>query len=164
MQCFVAPHGIGGTFKQALSEATHSNRQTRMKRTDLMQAEGMVFPYYQPIGQVVGAQVILGSPSAGCRGVGVCRVVPLSTRLQFECPLLPVKLGFVQGGRLKFLFEKASLTAEIKTRHFSAGVFQVSAGYSLPKFICRQLGCITHRIEPGIYAVMESDRYLAVEF
>jgi len=73
-------------------------------------------------------------------------------------------LGFVAEGKLRFLFEKAALSAEMQARHFGSGFFEVSVGCGLPRFVCKQLGCFSHITEPGIYPVTELDYCLLIEF
>lgn len=49
-------------------------------------------------------------------------------------------------------------------RHFGWMLFQVCEAYEIPARVSRHISEDKIRIQPGIYSVWESGRYLVIEF
>jgi hypothetical protein len=135
-----------------------------MKHTVFFQRERSVSPAEECSCRAINVQVVLGSPGAGCRGVGVCRIVPEGYRTPIGCPLTGAILGFSPGGKLKIMFDAASLSALQREKHFGWGIFRVETPFDVPLFACRRLGRSSYQIKPGTYPVREQQGFLAVEF
>lgn len=118
---------------------------------------------YEKTVKKVKAEVTLGSPSAGCGGVGICRVMA-AVEKRCACPTLTTWIGLTASGRLQFAFLKANLDEKTIRRHFRWALFQIIDAYELPERINRQLKAESLRIEPGIYTVWQTPDRLIVEF
>lgn len=109
-------------------------------------------------------EIILGSPSSGCQGVGICRVMAQGELLHCPCPRVTGWIAQTAVGRVRVSFLKSELTPAVVAQHFQGKRFEVKAAYTLPGRIRRAAGVAVKSIEPGIYAVTETGRFLTVEF
>ncbi|MCS6929761.1 MAG: hypothetical protein NZM43_09715 [Saprospiraceae bacterium] len=115
----------------------------------------------------VRTDVILGSPSADCSGVGICRVMAHGEgeRLKVACPYISAWLSVTQEGKLRFEFDKLALDGTILERHFSEMLFRVFEPYVIPYYLLSDKKKVAERtIWPGIYPVWDKGTYLVVEF
>lgn len=115
-------------------------------------------------GQKVRADVVLGSPSANCSGVGICRVMASGEGSQVSCPKVQAWIGVTKEGKLRFEFEKSSMDGRFMRRHFRWLLFQVLEPYLVPYATLKSLKLKERTIQPGIYTVWEVDNHLIVEF
>ncbi|MDW8230579.1 MAG: hypothetical protein RMJ33_12150 [Saprospiraceae bacterium] len=116
--------------------------------------------------QRIRTDVILGSPSANCSGVGICRVMAYRDggHPHVPCPYLRAWLSVTNVGRLRFEFEKTSLSAAIVEEHFPWMLFQVLEPYIVPYRLLPGLKIAERTIRPGVYQVWDSGSYFLVEF
>ena len=114
--------------------------------------------------QKVRADVVLGSPSANCGGVGICRVMAYGEGAAISCPKVASWICLTQDNKIRIEFLKSSMEGRFMRRHFRWMLFQVFEAYVIPYPLLT--GCkIEHRtIRPGIYQVWESVDRLFVEF
>lgn len=118
---------------------------------------------YEKTTHNINVEVTLGSPGAGCSGVGICQVIAAADKT-CNCPTVSARAGWTRSNRLQLAFLKASMTEKIIRRHFRWRLFQILESYQLPEKISRHLQQKNLRIEPGIYTVWETDDRLIVEF
>lgn len=116
------------------------------------------------IRQAIRAEVVLGSPSSGCNGVGICRVMAQGYGLDCPCPKTAAKLSVTEEGKLRFSFQKSSMSADYLRRHFGWLLFQVTEPCRLPLRITAALQTERRRIEPGVYQVWETNDAMVVDF
>lgn len=124
-------------------------------------------PMIQPVlrkAEAVRSDVVLGSPSARCNGVGICRVMGAGEFPDCPCPRIETLLLPNAEGRIRFAFEKARLSADQFELHFQSGFFQVEEPYRLSPRLCKQLGWKSGWIQPGLYPIWESDQRFIVDF
>lgn len=116
--------------------------------------------------QRIRTDVILGSPSANCSGVGICRVMAHSTEGLSEatCPRVKAWLSVTASGKLRFEFEKDSLSEEMLQKHFSWMLFQVLEPCMIPYRLLRYRTIAQRTIRPGIYQVWDTGPHLVVDF
>lgn len=88
-------------------------------------------------------EVIFGTPSKQCRGLGICMIVE-PKYLQgktTKCPRFP---GYFQLDTARKMllarFNGMYLSSQMIARHFSEGLFKVTEHYKVPERICRMLG------------------------
>jgi len=110
------------------------------------------------------SQVVLGSPSTGCSGLGICKMYMSDHPIQVRCPVISVWLMNSEGSRLRISFAKASMESRYRKRHFRWNLFQVLEPFDLPGWTQRKLELTQRRIEPGIYNVWETEEALIVDF
>lgn len=116
--------------------------------------------------QRVRTDVILGSPSANCSGVGICRVMAHreGTHSDLICPYVRAWLSRADTGKLRFEFDKASLSKAILEEHFTWMLFQVLEPYVVPYRLLPGLKIAERTIRPGVYQVWDAEEHLIVEF
>lgn len=116
--------------------------------------------------QRMRTDVILGSPSANCSGVGICRVMAHREGgyPDLPCPWVRAWLSQTGMGKLRLEFDKASLSKAILEEHFAWGLFQVLEPYVVPYQLLPGLKIAERTIQPGVYQVWDTGGHLMVEF
>ncbi len=116
--------------------------------------------------QRIRTEVILGSPSANCSGVGICRVMAYGEGAAPEkkCPSVTAWLSVTETSRLRLEFEKATLSREALRQHFQWYLFQVMEPYVISYRLLRGLTIAQRTIRPGVYLVWATHTHLIVEF
>ncbi len=116
--------------------------------------------------EAVRSEIILGSPSAGCTGVGLCRIMTVRpTTIRYKCPVVSAWLSLTNERRLRVSFMKNSMELKVQRRHFRWGLFQVLEAYEMPDEMARCLpGLAEYTVQPGIYTVWETAEHLVVDF
>lgn len=112
----------------------------------------------------IKTEIILGSPSSGCQGVGICRVMASGDTKKYKCPKVTAWLTLTKSGRLRASFLKSEMDSRFVKRHFGWMLFQVYETYELPGGIALALGLDEASVRPGIYSVWETPRFLTVDF
>ena len=110
------------------------------------------------------SQVVLGSPSTGCNGVGICKMYLKGRHSSLRCPVMAAWLMNSDTGRLRISFSKAAMEGRYLKRHFRWNLFQVLEAFDLPAWTRRKLELAQCRIEPGIYTVWETEEAFIVDF
>ncbi len=108
--------------------------------------------------------VVLGSPSAKCRGVGICRVMVAPYQYSGECPLVHAIIGVNAKKRARFYFQKATISESIWKQHFQSGLFTVHEAFRLPYRVEKRLGLSSAFILPGEYVIKTTPQFLMVDF
>ncbi len=114
--------------------------------------------------QKIRAEVVLGSPSANCGGVGICRVMASGEGQHISCPKVTTLISTNTEGRLRFEFQKSSMEGRFQRRHFRWQLFQVFETYTVPYSVVGGLKIEQRTIHPGIYQVWEVGESLIVDF
>ena len=115
-------------------------------------------------GRSIRVQVVLGSPAAGCKDVGICRVIPAESAVKLPCPMIVAWVSTTEQGKLRFSFLKESIDQQIYNRHFKWGLFQVIEACEMPLFLKRSLKEKELWVLPGIYPVWSKPDRLIVDF
>ncbi|MBL7792412.1 MAG: hypothetical protein JNK77_08810 [Saprospiraceae bacterium] len=110
------------------------------------------------------ADVVLGSPAAKCRGVGICRVVVAPHQHIGDCPAVHTIIDANIQGRPRFYFLRHTISAQVLDQHFSSGVFVVQETYHFSKSLIRRLRLGSPHILPGKYLIEVTDKYFIVDF
>jgi hypothetical protein len=135
----------------------------------LNQTKQQIFPI-KSIGPAsrrsIRSEVIFGTPSSGCEGVGICRIIPVARKVACKCPSITAQINVTPAGRLRMRFSKESMEPRFMKRHFGWMLFQVLEAYEIPQSVVRKLNLDESQgwIYPGIYTVWESAEWLVVEF
>ncbi len=110
--------------------------------------------------------VILGSPSANCSGVGICRVMAYGEERPSEwtCPLVSAWMSVTENSKLRFEFEKSNLNKSVLKAHFRWMLFQVVEPYVVPYSLLPGKRIAERTIRPGVYQVWDAGQHLVVEF
>ncbi len=115
-------------------------------------------------GHKIRTDVVLGSPSSNCSGVGICRVMAQGENQDLKCPRVAAWMSITEEGRLRMEFEKDSMESRYMKRHFRWLLFQVFEPYLVPYTLLRSTKLEQRTIHPGIYQVWEVGDRLIVEF
>lgn len=110
------------------------------------------------------SQVVLGSPSAGCSGVGICKMYMKAAPPALRCPVMEAWLMNSDTGQLRISFSKATMEVRYLKRHFRWHLFQVPEAFDLPAWTRRKLQLTQRQIKPGIYTVWETHEAFIVDF
>lgn len=112
------------------------------------------------------SEIIFGSPSTGCKGSGVCKVVPASIPVQdWKCPHALAWIYLLDNAKIRFEFIRSSMSEQQYKRYFRWQLFQVYEPYPMPIFIEKKLKVKQNLIVlPGIYPVIETPHVLIVDF
>jgi len=114
----------------------------------------------------VKADIVFGSPSTGCKGSGVCTVIPIfQGRSNLKCPSATAWISMVNKKKIRFAFLKSSMTEQQIKCHFRWNLFQVFESVSMPFFVQKGIGA-NHQliVKSGIYIVEERLLELIVDF
>lgn len=115
-------------------------------------------------GHKIRTDVVLGSPSSNCSGVGICRVMAYGENPDMKCPRVAAWVSVTEEGKMRFEFEKASMEGRYMRRHFRWLLFQVFEPCLIPFSLLRSTTIEQRTIRPGIYQVWEVGERLIVEF
>ena len=114
--------------------------------------------------QKVKSDLVLGSPSSGCQGVGICQMINITHETACKCPRVGAMIGLSENGRLRIYFQKSTMDLRCLKRHFNWGLFQVIEPYKVPEFVSNGLDITSYTIQPGIYPAWESEDTIIVDF
>ncbi len=115
----------------------------------------------------IKADIVFGSPSTGCKGSGVCTVVP-ATQMgskSLKCPYATAWISMKNKRNIRFAFIKSSMTEQQIKCYFRWNLFQVFESVAMPQFVQTRIGY--HRpliIRSGIYHVEVRTHELIVDF
>lgn len=114
----------------------------------------------------VRAEIVLGSPSADCSGLGLCKMMTMKpTGVRYKCPVVSAWLSLNYERRLRIHFLKDSMELRFMWRHFRWFLFQVVEPYRVPDELLRSLSGLSEPVvRPGIYTVWETSEHLIVDF
>lgn len=115
-------------------------------------------------GHKIHADVVLGSPSANCAGVGICRVMAVGEGASLKCPKIPALLSVTEEGKLRMEFQKGVMDNRFMRRHFRWLLFQVFEPYLIPYHVLGHTKLKQRTIHPGIYQVWDVEGALIVDF
>lgn len=114
----------------------------------------------------IKAEIVFGSPSTGCKGSGVCMVVPYTAMNKvLKCPHATAWISITNQQMLRFSFIKSSMTEQQIKGYFRWNLFQVFEPLSMPHFVQSRIGVYRPLIiKSGIYFVEDRGHELKVDF
>lgn len=119
----------------------------------------------------MSCDVVFGSPSADCRGTGICRISarvshsPLPAARRQKCQSAVGLLYPIDGGSgLAMVFTKGMLCTQLYRKHFRKGYLCIESYSFLPDDVVRGLSLKTNKLSPGIYPVAEDSEFLRINF
>lgn len=109
--------------------------------------------------------VVFGCPSKNCAGQGICTTALPQNAHLYTCPAAPAFVGLAPSGRPQFHFPKDSEKTQSNNWRFAQRTFRLEERFVLPSFLNQMLQSATPlTLLPGIYPVVESERYFTVLF
>jgi hypothetical protein len=114
----------------------------------------------------VKSDIVFGTPSASCAGVGICKVLASGSENPCGCPRVSALMSMDAEGNLRIRFAKHTMENRFMKRHFRWLLFQVMEAYELPAELLQKIQNNRERrwIQPGIYSVWETKEWLIVDF
>lgn len=112
------------------------------------------------------AQIIFGSPTKGCEGMGVCKVFPHGVDMaRFACPSAPAWLSFSERSGFCMTFLRHELSQDIYARYFASPLFLVEYSCPIPTRMSNRLGMPgPFSIGPGQYHIQKTKLCLQLIF
>lgn len=108
----------------------------------------------------VEMEVVFGTPSKNCAGVGVCFIAErLPQTFVIACPHAPARI-FCRQQELIFCFQRQHISGPAFTAFFGRALFEVEEAFRLPTHLRKMLDIATKWVPPGMYPV----EYLANEW
>ena len=118
--------------------------------------------------QGIQCDVVFGSPSADCRGTGICKISGTNSfsipTQQKECKTTKavlVERPDKQGVTL--IFFRSLLCSQLYRHHFWKGILTLHEACSLPLELSSQLEMPYRQMLPATYSVVEEAGYFRVE-
>ncbi|MBL7826317.1 MAG: hypothetical protein JNJ57_06775 [Saprospiraceae bacterium] len=118
--------------------------------------------------QTLQCDVIFGSPSADCRGTGICKITgtnafsPITAGTACQITQAFAQPRKDQGGITLFFF-RSFLCTQLYRRHFWKGILKMDEPCPLPEDIRTQLGLAFNTLLPGKYVVKEENGCFQVD-
>lgn len=131
------------------------------QHTHLVRAAQLPRVFFQ---RKLKTEILLGNPCTGCQGVGICRVMSYGQSKDCKCPTVTAWICATAHGKIRINFLKSSMDKPTIGKHFRWLLFQVYEAYNLPEGLAIALGHREITVQPGIYTVWETQRYLTVDF
>lgn len=105
------------------------------------------------------AEVIFGTPSKYCQGVGICRILSRAPKwAQLTCPHVPAHLSLSASGWLRLRFDRGSMPEPVARRYFGQPFFQIDEPCALPsrfRLLPHTAPCI---LQPGLYPILQTEK------
>ncbi len=119
----------------------------------------------------MSCDVVFGSPSADCRGTGVCRITARSTNSpsaadrKKSCKNTTGLLFPIEGGAgFSMVLTRAMLCATLYKTHLRQGTLTLKETFVLPEDLIKALGLKIKEIPTGKYEVIEAQGFLRIDF
>lgn len=110
-------------------------------------------------------EVIFGTPSKNCDGVGICHINGIDhVRVQWKCPHACACLFRDSSGHLQMIFDRQRLPSNYAERYFANEEFVMEEPYVFPAALCKLLEIGSHTVNPGRYQVRVSERFFKIIF
>lgn len=110
----------------------------------------------------ITAEIILGKPSEGCNGHGICRVLTESASKTFKCPSVTTVISIAPDNKLRFSFLKSSLSAIALEQHFCGPWFKMEEPMALPVGLQARFQFKRKTIQAGHYPITENEHFFIV--
>lgn len=123
------------------------------------------------VSKQMSCDVVFGSPSADCRGTGVCRITaraggtPTTTQHKQRCRSTMGLLFPIEGGKgLTMILTRSLLCTTLYKTHLRHGKLTLESPCQLPKDVKKALGLKFSELSPGEYPVYDSEGILRIDF
>lgn len=108
--------------------------------------------------QAIKADVVFGSPTKRCVGIGICQVNPYQAAPQNRnipcCQRVETTICPVQSDRLQFSFSRKKICKKMIAQQFAFSRFRITDPLQLPDWLMGSLDLGDARLAPGVYPVV----------
>jgi hypothetical protein len=113
--------------------------------------------------------VIFGSPTADCRGTGVCKITAYqgfaSPLLSSHCKCAPAFIHARNDGKgIEMVLVRELVCTTLYRKHLRHGAVVLTESCKLPGFLVAGLGLQVHTLRPGVYPVKEHNGIITIQF
>ncbi|MBC7774099.1 MAG: hypothetical protein H7246_01570 [Phycisphaerae bacterium] len=122
-------------------------------------AKAIPIPQSDGLGPKITIIIEIGRKSKGCARFGFCDI---TFSLDYRSAPAPngentaTGSAWMENGKLKIEFDRASMTNATYQTHFGSGYFQLEEDYVLPSDLAQALGVKSYTVKTGKYAVPQS--------
>lgn len=121
----------------------------------------------QKIETAIRADVVFGSPTKRCVGIGICQVNPYRSMPENRsipcCQRVSTHLSLVQPDRIRFRFSRKKICKKMVSRQFAFSRFRITDPLALPDWLTETLALNTNAtLAPGIYPVRFEEAWIEV--
>lgn len=118
--------------------------------------------------EALQCDVVFGSPSADCRGTGICKITGTNASfppsLKKECRITQAMvLSQPDSQVLTLYFYRSWLCTQLYRRHFWRGVLKMDESCPLPEALRASLNTACAEMLPGRYPVTEENGWFRVD-
>ena len=99
----------------------------------------------------INADVVLGVLGNGCKGLGICRIIPKCTNDQSLCRTVSANIIRKADSIIYLRFDFSGLCETCQSRYFGASQFVMEEDFKLPSFIVNSLRLKANIIPSGNY-------------
>ncbi|PHN03935.1 hypothetical protein CRP01_23990 [Flavilitoribacter nigricans DSM 23189 = NBRC 102662] len=118
------------------------------------------------VGKGLKADVVFGSPTNRCVGIGICQVNPYQSTVVSRhlscCQRVETTLHFSQPDRLIFSFSRKKICKKMIGRQFAYSRFRIKDALELSDWLTDQLGTGKAELIPGTYPVIFEEEWISV--
>jgi hypothetical protein len=118
--------------------------------------------------QGIQCDVVFGSPSADCRGTGICKITgtnSFATMVQKKAcqETSAIAVERTDGQGISLIFFRPLLCSQLYRRHFWKGILKMDEACPLPSQISDNMEQPFSQISAGRYQVVEENGYFRVD-
>lgn len=114
--------------------------------------------------------VVFGSPSADCRGTGVCKISALASMTKLKhsarnCQSAPGILYPLDGGAgVSIVIAREMMCLQLLRNQFRSGILTLNEPYRLSNDVTSTLSLKIKELKPGNYSIEEIDGFFRINF
>jgi hypothetical protein len=116
--------------------------------------------------KTVRADVVFGSPTKRCVGIGICQVNPYRSNAVNRnlpcCQQVETTLQLIHPDRLEFSFSRKKICKKMIGRQFAYSKFRITDGLRLPEWLEASLEIGKAHLVPGTYPVLFGEESIRV--
>lgn len=112
------------------------------------------------------SDVVFGSPSANCNGLGVCKITTIgqSARQYGSCQSVGGLFSKTMQGDLQVLIPKSKVCVTLFRKYFMKGKIELKKPCPIPQYLRQYLGHSKTELTPGCYPIHSEGQYFIIEF
>lgn len=120
------------------------------------------------VAEMIRAEVEFGNAYNNCKGIGICRVITVSTLRSYKKACRACNKGIALVSKedqyVRISFFKYSLNCKLIRKYFKGNSFQLEEDFELPKTIQKKLKLKCFTLQAGKYPVRCTRNYLTIVF
>jgi hypothetical protein len=112
------------------------------------------------------SDVIFGSPSSNCNGLGVCKITALGqAAMQYSrCQAVGGLFSKNTAGDMQVLIPRSKVCTDLYRKYFMHGMIELKHPCAIPDYLRRHLSFRNTTISPGKYPIHSDGPYFIIEF